>query len=272
MTISSATSGATIRYSVDGSTPSDTSAIYSGAITLTSTTTIQAIATKDGVTDSPVASTTLTRTGQTVAERLEELDWNENEALAVAERVRASTLRYLGGTAWVAGPDLIATAAHVVGHDTAIGSTLMFQTITGTEISAVLLESLEADDMAVLRVTSDLGALPPPLSLASAVPGEAALAVGHPYNVGRWVVTVGEIVSNDLTEGSILADLSTTSGNSGGPVVNRNGEVVGTVSASTTPGTPSDVYDLVIILDLNDYALPTFTTMRNLAEMIERHR
>lgn len=48
----SAESGAQIRYTLDGSTPSASSTLYSSAITLSATTTVKAIAIKDGVTSS----------------------------------------------------------------------------------------------------------------------------------------------------------------------------------------------------------------------------
>ena len=51
-TISCATAGASIYYTVDGSTPTSASTAYSGAITLTDTTTVKAIAIKDGVSSS----------------------------------------------------------------------------------------------------------------------------------------------------------------------------------------------------------------------------
>lgn len=56
-----AASGATIHYTTDGNTPSSSSPTYSAALTLTDTTTIKAIAIKNGVTSS-VASATFTKT------------------------------------------------------------------------------------------------------------------------------------------------------------------------------------------------------------------
>ena len=58
--ISCGTSGATIRYTTDGSTPTSSSTVYSGPITVSSTTTIKAYATVSGMTDSAVASATYT--------------------------------------------------------------------------------------------------------------------------------------------------------------------------------------------------------------------
>ena len=59
-TISCATAGASIYYTVDGSTPTSASTAYSGAIALTDTTTVKAIAVKDGVSSS-VTSRTFTK-------------------------------------------------------------------------------------------------------------------------------------------------------------------------------------------------------------------
>ena len=67
VTISCATSGATIHYTTDNSTPTASSATYSGAISVTATTTIKAIAVKSGMQDSAVASATYTISGGTDA-------------------------------------------------------------------------------------------------------------------------------------------------------------------------------------------------------------
>ena len=58
-----AESGAEIRYTLDGSTPTSSSTLYSAAITLSATTTVKAIAIKDGVTSS-VATQVFTKSEQ----------------------------------------------------------------------------------------------------------------------------------------------------------------------------------------------------------------
>ncbi|WP_447001944.1 chitobiase/beta-hexosaminidase C-terminal domain-containing protein [Saccharothrix isguenensis] len=60
VTISTATSGATIRYTVDGSTPTASSTPYSGPISVPTTRTVNAIALKSGLTNSTVASASYT--------------------------------------------------------------------------------------------------------------------------------------------------------------------------------------------------------------------
>ena len=61
VTLTTATSGADIYYTVDGSTPTSSSTKYSTAISLSATTTIKAIAIKDGYYDSTVFSGTYTK-------------------------------------------------------------------------------------------------------------------------------------------------------------------------------------------------------------------
>ncbi len=61
VTISTTTSGAAIRYTTDGSTPSETNGtVYSGPVTIGATTTLKAIAYASGMTDSTVTSATYT--------------------------------------------------------------------------------------------------------------------------------------------------------------------------------------------------------------------
>jgi hypothetical protein len=61
VTISTTTSGATIRYTTDGSTPtSTTGTVYSGPVAISATTTLKAIASASGFTDSAVSSATYT--------------------------------------------------------------------------------------------------------------------------------------------------------------------------------------------------------------------
>jgi hypothetical protein len=61
VTITTSTSGASIRYTTDGSTPSETAGtIYSGLVNISATTTLNAIAYETGFTDSSVTSGTYT--------------------------------------------------------------------------------------------------------------------------------------------------------------------------------------------------------------------
>ena len=61
VTITCATEGAKIYYTTDGTEPTKESTFYEGALTLTATTTVKAIAIKDGMVDSAVATATFTK-------------------------------------------------------------------------------------------------------------------------------------------------------------------------------------------------------------------
>ncbi len=63
VTLATATAGAEIRYTTNGSAPTAGSALYTGAISLTDTTTIKAIAVKPGMADSAVLTVTFTKSG-----------------------------------------------------------------------------------------------------------------------------------------------------------------------------------------------------------------
>ena len=64
--ISSSTSGATIRYTTDGSTPSETvGTVYSGTVSVAASETLKAIAYKSGWSDSSVSAAAYTITGVT---------------------------------------------------------------------------------------------------------------------------------------------------------------------------------------------------------------
>jgi len=61
ITITCATDGASIYYTTDGSDPTAASTLYAGPFTVSDTTTVKAIAVKDGMTDSDVASASYIR-------------------------------------------------------------------------------------------------------------------------------------------------------------------------------------------------------------------
>ncbi|MFC1426500.1 chitobiase/beta-hexosaminidase C-terminal domain-containing protein [Streptacidiphilus sp. N1-12] len=60
VTLADSTSGASIRYTTDGSTPTASSTLYAAAINVSATTTVKAIGIKSGLTNSAVASATYT--------------------------------------------------------------------------------------------------------------------------------------------------------------------------------------------------------------------
>jgi S1-C subfamily serine protease len=166
------------------------------------------------------------------------------------EGAEGSVVRVLGtacglgveGSGWVAGRGLVVTNAHVVAgeDDTTV------TTVGGTSLRATPLHYDPENDLALLHVDADL----PQLQLASdPSSGTAGAVLGYPEN-GPYSVAparLGETrdtVSEDsYGHGPIrrsIASLrgSVRSGNSGGPLLDARGRVLGTVFAATTTGTP----------------------------------
>ncbi len=80
------TSGATIRYTTDGSTPSGSSTLYTGSISIHSNTVIKAIALKSGLTNSPIMTETYTVSGNLGLNKkyASSSNWDANQTAAKA--------------------------------------------------------------------------------------------------------------------------------------------------------------------------------------------
>jgi serine protease Do len=125
---------------------------------------------------------------------------------------------------------LILTNYHVIAH----GRRLRAELEDGTEFPARLLAQAPEFDLALLEI--DKGDLPAALIADSHIlrVGELVLAIGHPWGQ-RSAVTAG-LVSGLSTAQTrdpnksieiIRSDVNLAPGNSGGPLVNANGAVVG---------------------------------------------
>ncbi len=180
-------------------------------------------------------------------------------AIARDPGVRAashSVVRVLGtacglaieGSGWVAQPGIVVTNAHVLAgeHDTTVE-------VSGREpqLSAYAIAFDPTNDIAVLRVP---GLSVPSLTLAdNPRSGRAGAILGYPENgsfdarPGR-IGTTQTIVTDDAYGRGPVSRLLTPlrglvrPGNSGGPLVDRDGHVLTTVFASTTGGGPSGGY------------------------------
>ncbi len=165
-------------------------------------------------------------------------------------RAGGSVVRVLGtacglgveGSGWAVQPGLVVTNAHVV----AGSSDTTVTTQGGVELSATPVYYDPADDLALLRVGADLPALP---ISDQRRPGADGGVLGYPENgpysvaparLGETRPTISEdAYGNGPVDRTIVALRgSVRSGNSGGPLVDRDGAVVGTVFAATTTGTP----------------------------------
>lgn len=144
------------------------------------------------------------------------------------------------GSGWAVEPGVVVTNAHVVAgaEDTTV------TTQDGTQLDATPIYYEPRQDLALLRVGAPL----PPLPISSQRrQGEGAAVLGYPENgpyaleparIGETRATISEdSYGNGPVERTITAlSGGVRSGNSGGPLVDDGGHVVGTVFAATTSG------------------------------------
>jgi serine protease Do len=145
--------------------------------------------------------------------------------------VQVRTDRRGGGTGIVWRSDgYIITNHHVVASNNASVQVLLSD---GRTLAAKVLHSSPQLDLAMLKVPAqDLTALPVGKS-ATLRAGEWVFAIGHPWGQ-RWALTAGIVSSlstmkpeNGQTTQYIKSDVRLAPGNSGGPLLNADGHVVG---------------------------------------------
>ncbi|MGH2471457.1 MAG: S1C family serine protease [Candidatus Limnocylindria bacterium] len=136
----------------------------------------------------------------------------------------------------------ILTALHVVRDARSV--TVVFA--DGTESSAMIIAQVPESDIAALRPANLPGELVPATlaSSASLRIGDDAIVVGNPFALTRSLST-GVISGLDRSvqvpnqgrslTGLIQFDAAVNPGSSGGPLVNRDGEVIGIVTGLVNP-------------------------------------
>ena len=167
-----------------------------------------------------------------------------DELVELSANVRAGVVEISDGRGTGAGTIWSRDGLIVTNHHVVPGEQARVTLIDDRVLDARVISSLPERDLALLKVdATDLPALPVGDS-ARLRPGEIVLAVGHPHGV-PGVVTFGIFSRFGPYEGrsgrhfreGLLADIELRPGNSGGPLVNARGEVVGINSMVLGPGT-----------------------------------
>ena len=171
---------------------------------------------------------------------------------------------------------LVDRQGHIVtNHHVVAGSdTISVRLQDGRMLVARLLGSSAADDLALLQVDpAEIGDVEP-LTLAdsaSVVPGQMAIAVGSPFRQFNSV-SVGVVSGTGRGPASVIrrpipdmiqTDAALNPGNSGGPLLNSDGEVIGVNSAVRT-GEFSSLGDYRV-----GFAVPSNTVRGLLPRLVE---
>jgi serine protease Do len=207
--------------------------IVSASCSLLSTTTV----TQTNTVTSPVATTTIVSTGVTGSF----LDFS-----SVVEKVRPSVVQVetdvAAGSGWVVDSSgIIVTNAHVLEDD--FGSIVpagQISVITsdGKTYTATSIKSDVSSDLAIIRIDASGLAAASIGSSAALKVGQPVAAIGNALDLGismtgGWVSRLNATVTDDsgITHTNLIGtDTAINFGNSGGPLVNTNGEVVGITS------------------------------------------
>jgi S1-C subfamily serine protease len=143
------------------------------------------------------------------------------------------------GSGFLVRPNVVVTNAHVVEDDFVENLRVSFPSIAGTkDVPATLLHYDRKRDLAVLGVQTKLS----PLFLAGQEPkqGQQVVVIGSPG------IVAAEVAANTITHGTLTnklrlpghddefyqIDAAINHGNSGGPVFNARGEVIGVATLS----------------------------------------
>ncbi|MEX0648617.1 MAG: trypsin-like peptidase domain-containing protein [Balneolaceae bacterium] len=171
------------------------------------------------------------------------------------------------GSGFIISEDgLVVTNQHVVGNSP---SELVVSMTDGSSYDATLIGSDELTDIALLRINSDQSDQVFPFVTISdsdeIIVGEWAIALGNPFGLfedGKPTVTVGVISAKnrdfrpDPNNPRVYLDMVQTDaainrGNSGGPLLNSDGEVIGINTFIYTGGTSAGFVGLGFAIPSN---------------------
>jgi len=180
------------------------------------------------------------------------------------------------GSGFIISDDgLVVTNQHVVGNNP---TEIMISTMDGSTYRAELLGSDELTDIALLKIQSDDPFPFIEFSNSDSVRvGEWAIALGNPFGLfedGQPTVTVGVVSARNrdfrpdpsnprVYMDMIQTDASINRGNSGGPLLNSEGEVIGINTFIYTGGTGGGFVGL-------GFAIPSNRIDRIISQLLSR--
>ncbi len=150
------------------------------------------------------------------------------------------TTREASGSGFVISKDgLVITNAHVVrGSDGTVSEQVIVKLADGTKLSASVLGTSKYQDLALIKIPnqSRLKALKLASSKSLKV-GQNVYAIGAPFGEEN-VFTAGILNKFDASQALLFHDARINSGNSGGPLIDSQGQVIGVNTAIYSKDAP----------------------------------
>lgn len=127
---------------------------------------------------------------------------------------------------------IILTSAHVVD----IGKTVIVTIFNGQDYKAKVIKHLgENKDIALLKITTPMELKTVKLGDSATIKvGQKVLAIGNPFGF-NGTLTQGIISRIDYEKNRIQTDAAINPGSSGGPLINKKGEIIGINQAIYNP-------------------------------------
>ena len=188
---------------------------------------------------------------------------NVGSVVAISSTIRSNS--YYGATEGTAtGSGFILNEdGYVITNHHVVDGAISVSVIThdGSEYPASIVGSVADSDIAVLHIDATWL---PPVTIGNSddlIIGDMVVAIGNPLGTLTSTQTVGYISGKDrdvTTDGSIMSmiqtDAAINSGNSGGPLFNMYGEVVGVTTAkySGTSGSGATIEGIGFAIPIND--------------------
>lgn len=178
------------------------------------------------------------------------LDPFGNGVFVIPQQVQTGTEKQQvgAGTGFIVSEDgLVLTNKHVVSDDTAEYTVI---TSDEKEYSVKVLAKDPVQDLAILKIQDDVKFKPLTLGSSDDIQiGQSVIAIGNALGefqntvsvgvisgLGRTVVASGETIGTETLEDIIQTDAAINKGNSGGPLLNLKGEVIGINTAVSSSG------------------------------------
>ena len=272
VTISTTTAGASIRYTTNGSTPSETAGtLYTGPVTVAGATTINAIAYESGMIDSAVSSATYTITG---------LSWY-NTAWTNRKAITIHHARVSGASNLVNFPVLVSvtdtnlmSVANGGNVAESNGNDILFTASDGATKLAHEIESYNPGTGQVIAWVS-VPALSPAVDTVLYVYYGNATAANQQNPAGVWSSNYEAVWH--LPNGTTLSGTDSTSNANNAAALNGSSAAAGQIDGAASLNGTSDFIEVPNSSSLNGWSQQTVslwvnaqTNMTNNARLIEK--